>query len=95
MVDEAVGAVQADIEASARLRNERFDLNKLLDFAREHAVSFELYYSEPSDRLCLELIFAAESECMKFKGVPSVEYAIREWMKAQQPTTQRGSGSEK
>lgn len=57
----------------------RFDLNKLLEFAKEQGVSFIATYSESSDELEVEIISAAERERISMKRVPSVDYLIEKW----------------
>lgn len=60
---------------------ERFDLNKLLEFARKQGVSFEVLYGEASDEMSIRIISAAKSECFYIKRVISVEHFISEWWK--------------
>lgn len=57
----------------------RYDLNLLINFAQENAVSFTASYWEASDELELQIHSAAKAEEFYMKRVPSIEYFIEAW----------------
>lgn len=61
--------------------SERYDLNKLLEFARQQGVSFVVDYCEPSDEMSIEIQSAAKAECYYQKRIACVEIFISNWWK--------------
>jgi hypothetical protein len=61
------------------MADERFDLNKLLAFAKQNGVSISIYYWESSNELEIEVTSAAQSERFYMKRVPTVDYFIEKW----------------
>jgi len=59
--------------------SDRYDLNKLLRFAKEYGVSFTASYWEGSDELEIETHSAAPTEEYHIKRVPSVDFFIEQW----------------
>lgn len=56
-----------------------YELDKLLSFCRDRALSFEANYSESSDELELRVGGAGTAEYLYMKRVPSISYFISIW----------------
>ncbi len=70
------------------------DLNALIDFARKMAVSINIYYSEASDEMEIEIVSAAETENFSQKRIISVPHFIDLWTKKMN-SIQTSSGDSK
>jgi hypothetical protein len=57
----------------------RYDLNNLIQFARENAVSFTVSYWESSDELEVQIHSAAKAEEFYIKRVVSIDHFIERW----------------
>jgi hypothetical protein len=58
---------------------ERFDLNKLMSFARHNGIGFTLSFYEASDELEIEILSASADEHLYMKRVPTIDYLIEKW----------------
>jgi hypothetical protein len=55
------------------------DLNKLVKFARDNAVSVSINYSEAGDEMEIEVISASKDECYIEKRIIDVDWFIDKW----------------
>lgn len=59
--------------------NRHFDLNKLIEFARNQAVSFTVTYEESGDVCEITINSAAKAECYYEKRVYNIDEFIKRW----------------